>query len=558
MRYPNLRPDLSDSITHVSAGLARKPSTRPHGIKYMGPGEDTFWEDEDGREKSVRAMDLLVGGLEEGLSTTSRFNTVSTSPAPGSADGYPEGGFWTQVDDELVEVDRWIVQDGAWAQVGLDAGRLVAGSLDVGLIDAIAMAAKLITSGAFRTAATGQRVEITTDGLTLFLVDPDGDEYEAVQIGPNGANLITVGDSRVTKDSVVSPLGAFNALTVGGRALADAITDQVWATTPRMVSIGGAGTTAANIGIAADKETGVFDVLLPAIRKDHWYRAEIELVTYPRGTDAEMNVGLRSAPISQGVNVGSPAVTDRRAGVFSGLKWDHRHVTLWFRGSQLTPVSEGGTGRLLLCIYANQRIDIDKTSTMAIYTEGRPLPFSSTINRGGVPEPGSTVVPPVPPSASVQTQTIDWWASGSTTYFTSSGAVYGNDPDSAIQGSYDGSSGNRRHTAWWFADLTSRLSGATINDVQMYARNTWTYANAGGTGHFYAHNGSNAAGANVMNAYFQRGQERWMPMPSTYWDALKNGSMRGFMCLTNSTDRNEYLRFAGGAQTACLRITYTK
>lgn len=557
MKHSNLRPTLTDGIGQVHAAVTRKASTRPHGVKVMQPGEDTYWEDEAGTTKSVRAMDLLVGGLEEGLSTASRFNTVSTSPAPASADGYPAGGFWTQVDDELVEVDRWIVKDDAWVRVGLDAGRLVAGSLDVGLIDAIAMAAKLITSGAFRTSATGQRVEITSDGLTLWMTGPDGTEYEAVQIGPDGANLITVGTSRIAPDSVTSTSGAFTNLSIAGQPAAGYVDGRIWSTAPRMVAIGGAGASSGNIGMAAGVETGLFDVLVPNVQPSHWYRAEVELITYPLSNAAELQMGLRHSPVAQGVMTNSPAVAGKRIGPFSGTAWDHRHVTFWFPGSKFTLVGTGGTARLLLTVTASKLIEAHPDTTMVVYTEGQPMPFSSTLNRGGASVPGSSVVPPAPPSVSVQTQTIEWWAGGSSSYYTSSGASYTGSPD-AIQGSYSGSGGDNRYTCWWFADLTGRLAGATINNVEMYVANNWTYANAGGTGHFWSHNGGTGAGANIMNAWFNRGEARWLQIPAQYWDALKNGSMRGFMSHTPSNARNEYLRFNGGGMSACLRITYTK
>lgn len=562
MKHVDLKPGLGKALAAAKTTPAR--ATQPHGVKVMTDGEDTKWVDADGVEHSVRelptALAALAAELERGVSTASKANTVSTEPAPAAATGYPAGAFWTRVemiDGDLVARERWTVVDGAWTPVGLDASTLVTGTVDAGLIDAVALAARMVTAGLIRTSATGQRVELTSDGLLLWLVDADGVEREGVRIGPTGAQLITVGEVTIAPGSVTAPSGAFRDLSVGGQDFTVAVEERLWASVPRMVTMGGAGLASGNVSCGPGVETGIFDVIVQDVKPLHWYRAEIELLTYPRGTDAEVSVTLRNSPVGQGVMTNSPLVASRRVGPMSGSKWDHHHVTMWFYGNRISFAGDGGSARVLLSVTASSLIDVTSDTTMAIYTEGRYLPFTSTINRGGAPLPGTTTSTTVPVSVSKQTYTKEYVAGGSTTYYDSDNRVYSGSPD-VIQGSYNGTTAARRHGVWWFPDMTADLAGSTVRNVEIWVDNLTTYAGDGGTGHFWSHAGENAAGVNFMNAFFTRGQDRWLQLPSQHWDGFRTGAIRGFMAHTPSNSTSEYARFAGGAGSAKIRITYEK
>lgn len=566
MKHVDLRPSFNKTMAAATSTPAR--ATQPHGVKVMTDGEDSKWVDADGVEHSVRdlpaALAALAAELETGVSTASKANTVSTEPAPAAATGYPAGAFWTRVemiDGDLVARERWTVVDDAWTPVGLDASTLVTGTVDAGLIDAVALAARMVTAGLIRTSATGQRVELTSDGLILWLVDDDGVEREGVRIGPTGATLITVGKTLITPSAVTAPQGTFDAINIAGQTIGQYTTAQVWDTAPRMITIGGAGLASGNIACGANVETGIFDVVVQGVQPSHWYRAEVELLTYPRGTDAEVSVNLRNSPVAQGVMTNSPLVTGKRVGPVSGSKWDHRHVTFWFPGSAMSFAGNGGSARVLLTVTSSALIEVTRDTTMAVYTEGRYIPFSSTINRGGALMPGSTTNTTVPPSVSKQTYTKTYTATGSTTYYSASNAVDNytmSRTGDVIQGSYNGSASDRRHGIWWFPDMTADLSGATIKDVSIYAAAKQTYASAGGTAHFWSHPGGNSVVSNVMNATFTAGQSRWLQLPSQFWQQFKDGGAKGFMAYTTSTSTSEYMRFTGGAGSAQIRITYEK
>lgn len=568
MRRTDLRPDLAKVI----AGPRSKATggTKPHGVKTMGPDDDLQWEGEDGTPQSVRelptALEALAADLEAGVATASQMNTVATE-APTEDAERPDGAFWTQVqlvDGDIVEVDRWVMRDGAWIQVGLDAGRIVAGVVDAGLIDTVALAARLMTAGLIRTAAVGQRVELTSDGLVLWLVDAEGSEYEGVRIGPTGATLVTVGQTTIAPTSVTSPAGNFGAVSIAGQDAAAFVDGRIQYRGAQLVAIGGAGLAGGNITADANVETGLFDILVPRIIHDAWYRADVLFVSYPTGLEVESRLALRVSRGDQGVMTNSPRIDDRPLGAVRSDIWDSRSTTFWFRGSQLASspgVTNGGSARLLLTMTGlGRKLIATPSTTMAVYLEASPaIGFSSTINRGGAPAAGSTTATPQQPVTQVQTYVKTYTAGGSTVYYDSDGRVDSSTGSSeVVQGSYNGSSSTTRHGLWWFPDMTADTAGATITNVEIYVQNTHTWAYSGGSGHFYAHDGRNAQGGNIMNAFFTRGQARWLQIPSQFWGAIPNGQMKGFMAAPQSNSTNDYARFAGGSGSAQIRVTYQR
>lgn len=520
----------------------------------------------------------LAEELAASISTASKMNTIATAgpraagtEGAAEADGYPNGAYWTRIEPDpttgdLVARERWTVLDGTWTPVGLDASTLVTGTVDAGLIDAVALAARMVTAGLIRTSATGQRVELTSDGLILWLVDADGVEYEGVRIGPTGATLITVGKTLITPSAVTSPAGNFGAVSIAGQDAAAFVDGRIQYRGAQLVAIGGAGLAGGNITADANVETGLFDILVPRIIHDAWYRADVLFVSYPTGLEVESRLALRVSRGDQGVMTNSPRIDDRPLGAVRSDIWDSRSTTFWFRGSQLASspgVTNGGSARLLLTMTGQgRRLIAGTATTMAVYLEASPaIGFSATINRGGAPAAGSTTATPQQPVTQVQTYVKTYTATGSTTYYSASNAVDNytmSRTGDVIQGSYNGSASDRRHGIWWFPDMTADLAGATVKNVEIYAAANRTYASAGGTAHFWTHPGTSQAVSNVMNASFTAGQSRWLQLPSQFWQQFKDGGAKGFMAYTASSSTSEYMRFDGGAGSAQIRITYEK
>lgn len=167
--------------------------TRPTGILHLGDG-DAVWDRPDGSWQSVKELPSAIDVeklLTEGLSTASKKTTVSTSPAPASAEGFPEGGYWTQTQSasDSTVIGLWQVVDGAWSQLDLAGQALNAFPYaDIGLLNVAVLSAEIITSGYFRTAETGKRTEVDSLGIRAY--DPNGQNT----VNLNGFdNLLTGG-----------------------------------------------------------------------------------------------------------------------------------------------------------------------------------------------------------------------------------------------------------------------------------------------------------------------------------------------------------------------------
>nr|DAJ69156.1 MAG TPA: hypothetical protein [Caudoviricetes sp.] len=120
---------------------------------------------------------LADGGV---VSNTSRMNQISVDPPPASTIGYSEGAFWTQVESatSLVAKAIWRVENSAWVQKDLGASTLVTPTMDAGLIDAAAVAAKMIVSGEMWSDTTNPRHGMTSAGFQSF----DGLARETVHL----------------------------------------------------------------------------------------------------------------------------------------------------------------------------------------------------------------------------------------------------------------------------------------------------------------------------------------------------------------------------------------
>lgn len=188
-----IRRDLDPSARQVAAALAARLEAARGGVPGVmaGGGDVSAPQDTDTGETTpgggvvgrrgpaaslrdlggrVEKVESAVKGLTMGVSTQGRWNTVSTSDAPGSADGYPEGAWWTKVasEDSLTPVALWTVAGGKWETQPLPASQTVAPVMNTGLISAGAVAAAIIRSDEFWTALTGQRVGFNRDGFQAY------------------------------------------------------------------------------------------------------------------------------------------------------------------------------------------------------------------------------------------------------------------------------------------------------------------------------------------------------------------------------------------------------
>lgn len=146
---------------------------------------------------------LADGGV---VSNTSRMNQISIDPPPSSTTGYSEGSFWTQVESatSLVAKAVWRVENSTWVQKDLGAATLITPTMDAGLIDAAAVAAKMIVSGEMWSDTANPRHGMTSAGFRSF----DGLARETVHLDGQRNTLLGTSDfGRVVFKRFAAPEG---------------------------------------------------------------------------------------------------------------------------------------------------------------------------------------------------------------------------------------------------------------------------------------------------------------------------------------------------------------
>ncbi|HJF51262.1 MAG TPA: hypothetical protein K8W24_15980 [Brachybacterium paraconglomeratum] len=554
--YRDLNAQPKRALADVVAELreqARSSKTGAAGVKDFGEHGDAVWTDADGEQQSVRAipsaLEQLKGELATGIATASKFNTVATT-TPVETDGYPEGAFWTIVDfgPPMVEADRWQLVEGIWVQVGLDAGRLVAGTVDAGLIDAVALAARMVTSGLIRTAESGQRVVIDSNGLVMYGLDPDGAEYEMVRLGPSGEQLLTIGSSTISEDSVAAPRGAFDALTVGGNSLDDLL----WGL-PRGVRAW--GTLSENSKTDASNTFVRRAELQTTLEPDRLYRVKVN-------SRYLYNTGSQTTYVTDVVHYSFDATpilpNNLGSGVTQGFSGRHYLPTGTYYTAPalefMVDTSGQNGDRVFWTMYSYRThnmatpvyIVAGSTNPIAMSIEDVGPSMPRTLKRWNDGDGGGSQDP-----APIVTRRTATWDHGGFGGDTRGGNVY--------QGSY--SSYGNRYGGWLFSSaMRSALSGSTIEKFEVYLENTHWYYGAGGTARIVpndgAYKGVNFGNTAVLSANWPRYAGRWVTLPAAWYPHIASGTYRGVSTYATSSSLTYYGQFRGAATR--FRATYRK
>lgn len=218
-----IRRDLDPSARQVAAALAARLEAARGGIPGVmaGGGDVSAPQDTDTGEttpgggvvgrrgpaaslrdvgRRVEHVESAVKNLQAGVSTQGRWNTTSTSDAPGSADGYPEGAWWTKIasEDSFTPVALWTVANGKWETRPLPAGQMVTPVMNTGLISAGAVAAAIIRSDEFWTAFSGQRVGFNRDGFQAY------NQFGRQTVRLDGSDNVLMGTLRAGEATITS------------------------------------------------------------------------------------------------------------------------------------------------------------------------------------------------------------------------------------------------------------------------------------------------------------------------------------------------------------------
>lgn len=418
------------------------------------------------------------------------------------------------------------------------------------------LAANIITSGLFRTATEGQRLEIDSNGLVMYGLDDDGNEYELVRLGPSGENLLTIGQTTVAADGIATPSVDTGALTVSGRDVTT-FPDEgargvvAWAYSTSASAWDGSGSEVPRLRVSALLRPGrlysvTMDQKLIRTRTGATGPRFIERLRFNAtdvGRSGQLAIGVSSLPAS--------VTTYSTPGFVGWLDMDDLGTT------EDTPVqvwwsTQGAAGR-------DYRIEggAGQAVRLTLRDEG-PAVGSSGMSwfNTGTPAEGAADAPP--PAAEKVTRTekfaatrAESWNRGSSSFLSGkSGTVY--------QGKYPGVAA--REGAWWFNALTGNLSGATIKRVQLRFYVTHTYWGAGGTVDVRLHGktsfSTGGLDTSIRTMKVKRNAQYSVDVPSQYLDGFRTGLWRGFGLSTASTDLEYYVQ--ARLANAEIWITYEK
>ena len=218
-----IRRDLDPSARQVAAALAARLEAARGGVPGVmaGGGDVSAPQDTDtggttpgggvvGRrgpaaslrdtQRRVEKVESVVKNLQAGVSTQGRWNTVSTSDAPDSADGYPDGAWWTKIasEDSLTPVAMWTVANGRWETRPVPAGTQITAYTNSGIVDAGLVAAAVIKSDEFWTALSGARVGFNKNGFQAY------NKFGAQTVKIDGSDNVLMGTLRTGEACLTS------------------------------------------------------------------------------------------------------------------------------------------------------------------------------------------------------------------------------------------------------------------------------------------------------------------------------------------------------------------
>lgn len=152
--------------------------------------------------------------------------------------------------------------------------------------------------------------------------------------------------------------------------------------------------------------------------------------------------------------------------------------------------------------------------------------------------------------------------------FDGAGNLYTNGNHTTMyQGTSPGTGYGKLKSMAFFQDMTGDLSGATINDIQVYFHFNHWYNNAGGTAAIgvHGHTGSPptafgwaGGGQTMASAGWPKPGGRWVSMPSAYWNAFKTGAYRGLVLGGGTYDNGTYEYYGIAAANPQIYVRYTK
>lgn len=417
------------------------------------------------------------------------------------------------------------------------------------------LAANIITSGLFRTAKEGQRIEIDSNGFTSYGVDDEGNETELVKIARDGTATIDTGKASMDAEGGVTGIdGRFERLLVAGRDLTEIIADG-----PRGVVAWGRRTTMTNWRKNLTRVIETWATLQPG----RLYRITVSPFQVNTNSTPSKPLWARleffGAPFTSWDDV-------YRLNNYplTSTQWEH-HVpgmhAVFATGESGYNLSEAKTFAFLVRTEspsAFHRIIASGESRIDLVIEdvGPDIPSSEIEWMDGA-ENTTTAPPPPPPAPAKTRRHASRRATACATYYRGGGRQSGK--SDAIQGYYRGV--GYREGIWLFGNMPGELSGSKVTRVRLGFWVAHTYNSTGGVAHFHLHGRSSFGNTAGLSRYLgSRNVKRnsWVTFDITdpgICAGFANGTYKGFGISTDSSNRDAYIR---GNPDATLEIDYWK
>lgn len=416
------------------------------------------------------------------------------------------------------------------------------------------LAANIITSGLFRTAKEGQRIEIDSNGFTSYGVDDEGNETELVKIARDGTATIDTGKASMDADGGVTGIeGRFEKLWVAGRELTDVIADG-----PRGVVAWGRRSTNTNFRKSLTRVLEVWTTLQPG----RLYRISSSPFRVDVNSNPTQPVWARleyfEVPYTSDDKIYRlntfPATTSTWEHVVPGM---YATFATGPSGLNLTEPKDYSFLIRTESPSAFHRAVLNGLRADLVIEDIGPDIESSGQAWDDPAETSSTTAPPPPPPPVKTKRHASRKATACATYYRGGARQSGR--TDAVQGYYSGV-GNREGI-WLFGNMPGELSGSKVERVRLGFWVAHTYSSTGGVAHFHLHGRSsfgNTAGLSRYVGSKNVKRNSWVTFDITDQSicaGFANGTYKGFGISTNSTGRSEYIR---GNPDATLEIDYWK
>lgn len=447
------------------------------------------------------------------------------------------------------------------AKIAADAIRaihIMAGEVTADKLEAVMVIANRLVAG----DPNGRNYSIDSDGMTQF--DELGQVLTRFGANAAGGNYLTIVDPEDTQTAVAaldargvftcSGFAVTGVTNINGENLTDALNARPFGLVEWANNATNTGTTTTEVGIM-ELEVQIDPTRHYRIASNTGYLGGTSTVG---GSGPQAETRLHFTVNGSRPLISSPIleISARATGFGEPLR-----IECLFDGAKCP----GGRLRLLYSIAALTSGQAIQMITPAGNAEANDLQLwvedigprrtqSGIASNGG----GSTAAP-------VANYTSEWAASWSASYNSSQSSVL-----------YQGDAGygpGRSLIGFNDTDIRSKLSGATITAVSMYLyANHWWY-NGGGTVIAYSHNRTGSgitghpsnswpgAGGEIARWNLGKPEGRWVTLPNSFGDALKNNTAKGVALAYGGTDLQFYGKFDNAnlaGREPALRISYRK